>query len=155
MYEQQKSSFPIKWWCVAVVGFWLICGGLSAAFGGESYKFDSLSALFSGLAFAVLIGTLLHQRRDLAAQQADLEKTQRLLAETAEALRRTAGANEKMIHVSYLHEKISTLNLEIDKINTQSGPIAMIRPSVLAPLLEERKQLLEELYQLIKSPDSY
>lgn len=95
--EQKTNSFWRKfaWVGGAVFVTWVAFAVLLWAYGGDFTKsgpygdtFGLLNTLFSGLAFAGMICTLIMQKQELELQRQEL-------ADTREELKRTAEANEK------------------------------------------------------------
>lgn len=82
---------------IAIVIFW----GLWHFIDFEN-KFDSLSSLFSGLAFAGLIGTLVYQKQELALQRQELEDTRSVLKDTAQANITSAELAKRNLRAQYL-----------------------------------------------------
>ena len=106
-----KLIYPIGG---AILFIWFICGGI-----GEAYRhnFDSLSALFSGLAFVGVLGTLFYQRNEIILQRQDLEETRKVLKETAEANKETAESQKVQLALvkknMQLQARLAELNKEL------------------------------------------
>lgn len=95
LLEPRWARWPIGWiafWIV--VGLWLVIGGATAWFsfygkaeltGQFGDTFGVANSLFSGLAFAGVIATLLLQRSELQLQRQELGMTRQELRRTAQA----------------------------------------------------------------------
>lgn len=80
--------------------------------------FGSINALFSGLALAGIILTILLQRRDLAYQRKDLAIQLRVLNETKDELKRTAIAQEKSEIALNRQAENLKISAELTALNT-------------------------------------
>lgn len=76
-----------------IIKFWMVYGGWNEVRTIGDTKFDAMSALFSGLAFAGLICTIL-------LQQFELKATREELHNAAEANRAAANAAEKTLEIA-------------------------------------------------------
>ncbi len=65
-------------------------------------RFESLSALFSGLAFVGLIVTLFYQKQELVLQRQELADTRIVLKETAQANVDSADLARKNLRAQYI-----------------------------------------------------
>jgi hypothetical protein len=88
--ERRKSgpnyTGVFLWTLVAIIAVWAFGSWSLARIGFTAGdNFEALSALFSGLAFAALIVTLLMQREELRLQRQELRLTRKELARAAEA----------------------------------------------------------------------
>lgn len=78
---------------IIVCGIWALCGGLCEILKTNGKNVESVTALFSGLAFAGMIVAIVLQSKELSLQRQEL-------AETRAELKRTAEANEKAAELS-------------------------------------------------------
>ena len=112
-----------------VVGLWLgswIIIGIS--FGSWSDRgqfgdmFGAANSLFSGLAFAGLIFTILLQRRELALQREELALAREELERSADAQERSGEALTAQLQASAISTQLSAVSLLIgEKIQHLSG----------------------------------
>lgn len=85
--EGDGHDVPFKWWIWAIIGvvvLWVLSAILISAFSEEGFSmgergtfgdmFGAVNALFSGLAFATLIYTVLQQRAELKATRAEMQQ---------------------------------------------------------------------------------
>ncbi|EIZ0309917.1 hypothetical protein HJ024_22760 [Vibrio parahaemolyticus] len=119
----------------------------SAVFGDS---FGPLTALFSGLAFAGMIVTILLQRRDLALQREDVRSNR------AE-FRRAAHAQERSVRIAAITTLLDEYNARY-KLNEESlsrvtdhstGPALSIQRENLE-IISKRGDLIRELESLLQ-----
>ena len=144
--NQHNPSMP-KWIypiAIVIILIWLICGGVK-----EAYKpnFDSLSALFSGLAFVGLIGTLFYQRNEIILQRQDLEETRKVLKETAEANKETAESQKVQLA---LVKKNMQLQANIANLNTELKIMEIKYPMNRQPPRDEEFEMLRKMAGEVK-----
>lgn len=81
-------------------------------------SFGALNTLFSGLAFAVLIYTMMLQRKELALQREELEETRKELAKSAAAQESTQKALNvqvaKLNQTAILNGSVALMNYKRD-----------------------------------------
>lgn len=98
---------------VGILGlFWFLSGGLQEILDGSNRNMDSLSALFSGLAFAGVIVSLFLQREDIKLQRKELRQQAVELAGQKEELarqRKLAERNEFDRFYMFLFKKIDSI----------------------------------------------
>ena len=79
MKKKRWKFRKLLWASALVVAAWIVVGGLVPALFGNpgefGDRFGAVNALFSGLAFSVLIYTMLLQRKELKAQREELAMT--------------------------------------------------------------------------------
>lgn len=95
--------------CVAIFGIWNVSGGLQEIEACKEKRFDALSSLFSGLAFAGLICTLIFQQLELTA-------TRQLMARQAKANEDAANNALKAAKVAFLTARYQYLVPKWDKV---------------------------------------
>lgn len=113
--DDSRKIVNIAWWCaIGVVALWtltffvlLLPEEKQGIFGD---MFGAVNALFSGLAFAGLIITLILQRRELALQRDELEHTRNEFVEQNKTMKRQRFENT-FFNLMSLHQHI-TDNLE-------------------------------------------
>jgi uncharacterized membrane protein len=79
--------------------------------------FGSVNALFSGLAFAGIIITILLQRKELALQRNELVETRHVLKRTADAQEKSEEAMIRQADNLKISAKLSALNALINHYN--------------------------------------
>lgn len=84
-----------------IIKFWMVYGGWNEVRTIGDTKFDAMSALFSGLAFAGLICTILLQQFELKATREELHNSAQANRDAAEASRMSAEIAEKQIKAQY------------------------------------------------------
>ncbi|HXH11753.1 MAG TPA: hypothetical protein VNP04_18570 [Alphaproteobacteria bacterium] len=81
--------------------------------------FGSISALFSGLAFAGLIYAILLQKRELGLQREELELTRKELSRTAQAQEASEKALNQQVGSLLLTAKINSLHTLLQAANSK------------------------------------
>ena len=125
---------------------WNDRGNLGDSFGG-------INALFSGLAFAGIIYTILLQKKELTQQRQELVDTRRELRRSADAQERSERAFKKQIEVMNLSARLNALNSAVEYYNSKATARlskgnkvgASIYDSKANDLLKEIDQILEQL----------
>lgn len=118
--EETKSRLWI--WIVVAIGVVLVLWGLNwwgvskfielSDQGTFGDKFGAVNALFSGLAFAGLIITLLYQREELKLQREELQETRKELKEQNKTMKRQRFENTFFNMLSLQQEIIANLSVE-------------------------------------------
>lgn len=130
MTERQHLERPSAWPALAtlalVVLVWLgaprVLPTLIGAADGSTYA--ALEALFSGLAFAGVVWTVLLQSRELALQRAELISTREEMARSRAESARTASAQEDAAHLAALVALIAHETDRMDRFHAE----AYVRP---------------------------
>lgn len=97
-----KSKFPWKITTIAIIIvsiLWVLGGGLAEVTMCGAKRVESITALFSGLAFAGMMIAIYLQSKELSLQRRELELTRKELHRTAEANEKAtiiAGENLKL-----------------------------------------------------------
>ena len=136
----KKSEYFKKWWWipVAVVFFWTIIAFLPFILDFESGKwgdtFGSVNALFSGLAFAILIITLYVQMEELALYRDELRQNRNEMrgqkrATQKETFERTFFQFLEMLDTKY-HVTEFEYDHEIDEVSAVTKHVADIRKNL-------------------------
>jgi hypothetical protein len=131
---------------IACTKDWNDRGNLGDSFGG-------INALFSGLAFAGIIYTILLQKKELTLQRAELEDTRVELKRAADAQERSGRAFQKQIEMMNLSARLNALNSAVEYYNSKAQARlskgnkigASIYDSKANELLKEIDLILEEL----------
>ena len=103
-------------------------------------RFDALTALFSGLAFAGMLGALYLQKQELALQRKELFDTRRVLEETSKANQETAEIARRNLRAQYLTrwldqhaDEARILKIDGYKKAKDAGGVGEIRMFMEAP----------------------
>ena len=133
-------------WCASWVGVTQLVGKPSGP-GEFGDSFGAVNALFSGLALAGVIVTLLMQRRELSLQREELTLTRKELARAAEAqeasgeaLARQAAANERAAEIAGLVAIVQHYKIRIEG---EGGATTRLE------LIQERDEHIEALAKLV------
>jgi hypothetical protein len=121
-YRPLLVSFIVVFvvWAIsfAVVFFgmkdWNDRGNLGDSFGG-------INALFSGLAFAGIIYTILLQKKELTQQRQELVDTRVELRRAADAQERSERAFLKQIEMMNLSARLNALNSAVEYYNSKAS----------------------------------
>jgi hypothetical protein len=92
---------------------WNARGNFGDSFGG-------INALFSGLAFAGIIYTILLQKKELTLQRQELVDTRVELRRSADAQERSERAFQKQIEVMNLSARLNALNSAVEYYNSKA-----------------------------------
>ncbi len=115
--------------------------------------FGVVNALFSGLAFAALIYTVILQREDLAIQKEELKKTEKSQKRTEEFLSQQANSAKLTAELSAATTILAHVNKELDALLnhawTEDSP-AQVRYEVLIAKKELLTSHLDALYSSIR-----
>lgn len=138
--DSKKESFWLSFKGFVLYGAIILCiwmayiglnqkifGSLNKA-GTAGDSFGGLTALFSGLAFAGLIFTLLVQRRELELQRTELgllveaqDQTTEQLQSTAEQVRKQSDFIERQIFESNFFQMLRSFNSFLETIERMEG----------------------------------
>lgn len=110
------------------------------AFFGD--MFGSINALFSGLALAGIIYTIIIQRKELALQRKELELNREELRRSAKAQEQSVKSIESSSKLEALNHLINGYNLKIDGSSSHS---------YTEEITKKRDEYLAELELLYKS----
>jgi flagellar biosynthesis component FlhA len=110
--------------------------------------FGAVNALFSGLAFAGLIYTIVLQKQDLELQRNEIALNRAELKKTAKAQQHSEKALIQQVEQMKLASKLNALKILIDYYNIQiANPNNS--PEVVAKSKEKRKMTIQEIDLLI------
>jgi hypothetical protein len=125
---------------IVVIGLWLGWWWMpnETHQGQSGDMFGSLNTLYSGLAFAVLIGTLVLQRAELRLQRRELADTRGVMEEQQKQLSKQAAAADKQVFESTFFELLRLLR---EVILEENGPQ---RDTFLVMLLDFQSALVRD-----------
>ena len=127
--QNNKETKSRLWiWIVVAIGVVLVLWGLNwcgvSNFINEPTNqgtfgdmFGAVNALFSGLAFAGLIITLLYQREELKLQREELQETRKELKEQNKTMKRQRFENTFFNMLSLQQEIVANLSVESKEVN--------------------------------------
>ena len=137
------------WYLIAgTIAAWLIYGRVIDHFfaswaeaGTFGDSFGALNTLFTGLAFVVVLASLLQQARQVEQARVDIAHEQELNRQTADFVRLQAQALSNVARLTALTARIETYSRQIDE-NRGSA--------IVARLIEERTSLLHALDEVLR-----
>lgn len=120
--QELKTSFrPFLIWAIIIFFIWTLSYPvLSSFFSGNEEQgtfgdsFGAINSLFSGLALAGIIYTILLQRKELQLQRLELKETRNELKRSADAQESSQDALNKQINAMLLSAKLSALNTLVE-----------------------------------------
>jgi hypothetical protein len=133
--EQRASSYPgVGWFVLALLGvvFLQVLYGFAVVYlsgpnmdtrGQFGDMFGGINALFTGLAFAGVIYTILLQRRDLELQRDELRLTREELHTSAEAQKGQVSQLEQAAHLSALTALLNVYSTDLQPLRETIRPI--------------------------------
>lgn len=121
---------------------WEIRGTFGDSFGG-------INALFSGLAFAGIIYTVLLQRRELELQREELSLTRKELKRTADAQEKSVKALTKQIDSMNDTARLNALQTLIEYYHEETGRNRH-RPKISAKHLLKREETVAEIEEILR-----
>ena len=117
--------------------------GIAIKHADKPSAFEALSLLFSGLAFAGVVCTLLIQKSELSLQRKELEDTRHVLDKTQSSTQRFADATERNAKIEEFRQRIEALNLlrqrnqlEMEALLNQKVAVINQKRQDLLPFLE-------------------
>jgi hypothetical protein len=150
-YRPLMISFIIVFiiWAIsfAIVLFvmknWDDRGNLGDSFGG-------INALFSGLAFAGIIYTILLQKKELTLQRQELVDTRVELRRSADAQERSERAFQKQIEVMNLSARLNALNSAVEYYNSKATARLAKGNKIGASIYDSKaNELLKEIDEIL------
>lgn len=144
--NEEPFTLP-KWFSrigICIVMFWIAWHFWSNPPFGD--RFDSLSSLFSGLAFLGLLATLLYQRHELIITREIQKQSQEELAKTAEANRRSAEFAQNNLRMQYLFFWLQMNQERYTQL--QQTKIYLANRSIRIELLQTTLDTLTSLFSL-------
>lgn len=154
--EPQKSKFgTLTFLIILVLIIWLVSAILILFFlddwssrGTFGDLFGAVNALFSGLAFAGLIYTIILQKRDLEMQRAEIKMNRTELKKSASAQQKSEKALSEQVEQMKVTARLNALNTIINYYNLQiSSPT--VSEENLVKLKEKRREAIKEIDALI------
>ncbi len=136
----------IIWVVSALVIIWQIDNWSDRGTFGD--LFGAVNALFSGLAFAGLIFTIVLQKRELALQRSEIAQNRIELKKTAKSQQHSEKALFEQVEQMKISAKLNALNTIINYYNIQ---IASTNNSeeVILKAKERRRETIKEIDTLI------
>jgi hypothetical protein len=120
-------------------------------------SFGAINSLFSGLAFAGVIFTILLQRRELSLQREELNLTRKELHRTAEAQELSHQALAQQVCNQIIASKLDSLNSliqittrQIDELSDSSNPRVFERRQQLSTVRRHYESLLKETFSKLE-----
>lgn len=110
--------------------------------------FGAVNALFSGLAFAALIYTIILQREEIGMNRAEIELNRNELKKSADAQQNSQKALKEQVIQTHLTAKINAISTIINYYNTQIINLSN-SPEVIDKAREKRRMLIKQLDELI------
>lgn len=110
--------------------------------------FGAVNALFSGLAFAALIYTIILQREEIGMNRAEIELNRNELKKSADAQQNSQKALKEQVVQTHLTAKINAISTIINYYNTQIINLSN-SPEVIDKAREKRRMLIKQLDELI------
>lgn len=154
--EPRKSRFAtLTFLIVIVIVIWLVSAILTLVFidnwsdrGTFGDLFGAVNALFSGLAFAGLIYTIILQKRDLEMQRAEIQMNRAELKKSAAAQQKSEKALSQQVEQMKVTSRLNALNTIINYYNLQiSSPNTS--EENLIKFKEKRREAIKEIDALI------
>lgn len=163
---RKKSMWSLIGWIAAIVGTvgfvlsvclatiivpprvspdWATSGTFGDTFGGTN-------ALFSGLAFAALVFTLVLQKKELALQRTELTRSVDAQEASQQALREQVGQMRRTADAQVLATKIDSINQDLDRLSRKDQTPE--RDTRREGWIKERDELMQQLGRLIEFPGS-
>jgi hypothetical protein len=154
--ESPKSKFgTLTLLIILVVVIWMVSAILILFFlddwsqrGTFGDLFGAVNALFSGLAFAGLIYTIVLQKKDLEMQRSEIKMNRAELKKSAAAQQKSEKALSEQVEQMKVTARLNALNTIINYYNLQiSSP--NVSEENLAKFKEKRREAIKEIDVLI------
>lgn len=155
MKETKSKSGLLILMILIVVVIWILSSFL-IIFGLDNWSdrgtfgdlFGAVNALFSGLAFAGLIYTIVLQKQDLELQRKEIALNRTELKKTSKAQQHSEKALKEQVEQMKIASKLNALKTLIDYYNIQiSNPNNS--EEIIAKAKEKRKATIQEIDLLI------
>lgn len=152
--QSQYKAFIIA--AIVVFFIWGI-SGFAVYFWGEDWPergtmgdmFGVINALFSGLAFAGLIFTIIIQRQEITTNREEIELNRRELHKSVTAQQKTQQAMQEQARQTHLTNRINAMSTVITYYNSQiSNPNNS--PEIIERAREKRRALIKQIDGLIE-----
>lgn len=110
--------------------------------------FGAVNALFSGLAFAGLIFTMLLQREDIKMNRAEIAMNRKEMSKSADAQKQSKEALKEQVKQTHLTAKINAISTIVNYYNIQiDNP--KNDPEIIEKAREKRRNMIQEIDRLI------
>jgi LIF / OSM family len=151
----RQGTRPSTWWLIGAVGFCFVLWGgwwyLSAHWFGLDMEtrgqlgdlFGGVNALFTGLAFAVLIYTIFLQRKELEMQREELSLSRNELRSSVEAQQGSQEALTKQVGLLEASSRLSAISTLIASYGRKLDNIAEDDQQLNSELRQKRGSLQE------------
>ncbi len=154
MFNKLKNSILVKL-IILVVVIWGISAGLIIVFlsnwsdrGTFGDLFGAVNALFSGLAFAILIYTIILQREEIQENRKEITLNRKELAKSAKIQQKTQHILEKQVAQTHLSAKMNAMRTLIDYYNNQISS-SKSTEEIIQKAKQKRKQIVIQIDTLI------
>lgn len=115
-------------------------------------SFGAINSLFTGLAFAALIFTILLQQREIKLQRYDLRSQIGEMELSRAQIKRQADLQEKQIGLDVASLKMKKLEVRIIEIQMIAEKwVPSVRFKEVATMFDEVKQQMEEIMDVVES----
>ncbi|MDQ3111291.1 MAG: hypothetical protein M3R17_15495 [Bacteroidota bacterium] len=135
-----------------LISFVVVLAGIKDwnARGNFGDSFGGINALFSGLAFAGIIYTILLQKKELTLQRQELVDTRVELRRAADAQERSERAFIKQIEVMNLSARLNALNSAVEYYNSKATARLAKGNKVGASVYDSKaNELLKEIDEIL------
>lgn len=136
----------VIWGLSAIIIFYY--GDTWEARGTMGDMFGAVNALFSGLAFAAILFTILLQREEIKMNRGEIELNRKELKKSAAAQQRSQHALKEQVVQTHLTAKINAMSTVINYYNNQiSNPNNS--PEVVEKARQKRRAMIQQIDELI------
>lgn len=141
---------------IIVVLIWAI-SGVSVYYWGKDWSergtmgdmFGVINSLFSGLAFAGLVFTIILQRQEITTNREEIEMNRKELHKSVRAQQKTQQALQDQARQTHLTARVNAMSTVINYYNTQiinpNNP-----PEMIEKAREKRRALIKQIDGLIE-----
>ncbi len=154
--EQSKNQSYLIVLVTSVIGLWIgsafIIMSISPAWGERGTigdMFGAVNALFSGLAFAALIYTIILQREEIKLNRLEIENNRKELKKATTAQQLSQQALKEQAKQTELTAKINAISTVIGYYNNQIGN-ANNSNELIEKARQKRKILIQNIDSLIE-----
>ena len=123
--------------------------------GAVGDTFGTINSLFSGLAFAGIIYTILLQRKELALQRQELAETRKELKRSADAQEKSEKALNQQIESSKVVAKINAINAIIDHYNAEQNTVRERRTTQWIKAASDKSRYIKRLETILNELDKH
>jgi uncharacterized membrane protein YgaE (UPF0421/DUF939 family) len=111
-------------------------------------SFGAVNALFSGLAFAALVYTIILQRREIQLNRSEIELNRKELSKSVKAQKASQEALKQQVAQTHLSAKLNAMNTVIGYYNSQIES-SKSTEDVVERAKEKRRQMIKKIDALI------